>query len=54
MTQTIPNVTFVFREGDEEPETDPVEEAANHIPVVIPVVGAVLIFLLAFIAITMA
>jgi hypothetical protein len=39
---------------NKEPKTDPVEEAAKHIPVVIPVVGAVLIFLLAFIAITMS
>lgn len=35
-------------------DVDPVEEVVKHIPVVIPVVGAVLIFMLAFIAITMA
>jgi len=33
---------------------DPVEAIVKHIPVVIPVVGAVLIFLLAFIAVFMA
>ena len=39
----------------DSPESqDPVEAVVKHIPVVIPVVGAVLIFLLAFIAITMA
>ena len=35
-------------------EVDPVESIASVIPVVLPVVGAVLIFLLAFIAVTMA
>lgn len=33
---------------------DPVEAVTKHIPVVIPVAGAILIFLLAFIAVTMA
>ena len=33
---------------------DPVEGVVKHIPIVIPVAGAVLIFLLAFIAIFMA
>ncbi len=33
---------------------DPVEEVVKYIHIVIPVVGAVLIFMLAFIAITMA
>jgi len=33
---------------------DPVEDAAKHIHVVIPIVGAVLSFMLAFIAITLA
>ena len=37
-----------------EPEKDPVEEVAKNIHVVIPVVGAVLSFMLAFIAINMA
>lgn len=36
-----------------EPE-DPVEEVVKHIHIVLPIVGAVLIFMLAFIAITMA
>ena len=35
-------------------EVDPVESIVPAIPVVLPVVGAVLIFLLAFIAVTMA
>ena len=35
-------------------EKDPVEEVVKHIHIVLPVVGAVLIFMLAFIAITMA
>jgi hypothetical protein len=32
---------------------DPVEAVVKHIPVVIPVVGALLIFMLAFIAVFM-
>lgn len=35
-------------------DKDPVEEIIDVVPVVIPIVGAVLIFLMAFIAITMA
>ena len=38
---------------NKEPE-DPVETVVKHIHVVIPIVGAVLAFMLAFIAITMA
>ena len=38
----------------EHSSEDPVEAVVKHIPVVIPVVGALLIFLLAFIAVTMA
>ncbi len=34
--------------------TDPVESVVDVIPVVLPVVGAIMIFLLAFIAVTMA
>ena len=33
---------------------DPVENVVKHIPVIIPAAGAVLIFLLAFIAVFMA
>jgi hypothetical protein len=33
---------------------DPVESVVKHIPIVLPIVGAVLMFMLAFIAITMA
>lgn len=36
------------------PETDPVEAVVAVIPLVLPLVGAVLIFLLAFIAVSMA
>ena len=39
---------------DSQESQDPVEAVVKHIPVVIPVVGAVLIFLLAFIAVFMA
>ena len=39
---------------NKESESDPVEDVAKHIHIVIPVVGAVLSFMLAFIAITMA
>ena len=40
-----------------EPETDPVDPVdpvVKHIHIVLPIVGAVLIFMLAFIAVTMA
>ena len=33
---------------------DPVEEVTKHIPVVVPLAGAIMIFLLAFIAVKMA
>ena len=33
---------------------DPVEDVTKHIPVVIPLAGAILMFLLAFIAVKMA
>lgn len=39
---------------DATTEQDPVEAITKHIPVVLPVVGGVLIFLLAFIAVFMA
>lgn len=39
---------------NEHTSDDPVEAVVKHIPVVIPVVGALLIFLLAFIAVFMA
>jgi len=41
-------------QDDKEPKKDPVEDVAKHIHVVIPAVGAVLSFMLVFIAITMA
>jgi hypothetical protein len=40
--------------NDSHTSDDPVENVVKHIPVVIPAAGAVLIFLLAFIAIFMA
>ena len=40
--------------NDSHESQDPVEAVVKHIPVVIPVVGAVLIFLLPFIAVFMA
>ena len=40
--------------NDTHEAVDPVEAVVKHIPVVIPVVGALLIFLLAFIAVFMA
>lgn len=36
------------------PKIDPVEEIVHVMPLVLPVVGAVLMFLLAFIAVSMA
>jgi hypothetical protein len=39
---------------NKEPERDPVEAVVKHIHIVLPIVGAVLMFMLAFIAITMA
>jgi hypothetical protein len=39
---------------DEPIYRDPVEEVTKHIPVVIPLAGAIMIFLLAFIAVKMA
>jgi len=38
----------------EQHPVDPAEAVVKHIPVVIPVVGALLIFLLAFIAVFLA
>ena len=43
------------KQENQEPETEQwLEDVTKHAPVVIPVFGAVLIFMLAFIAITMA
>lgn len=39
---------------DAPAEKDPVEAIVKHIPLVLPLVGAVLMFLLAFIAVFMA
>jgi hypothetical protein len=40
--------------NDTHTSDDPVENVVKHIPVIIPAAGAVLIFLLAFIAVFMA
>jgi hypothetical protein len=40
--------------NDPHTSDDPVENVVKHIPVIIPAAGAVLIFLLAFIAVFMA
>ncbi len=40
--------------SDDKHTVDPVEEVVPLMPVVLPIVGAVLMFLLAFIAISMA
>lgn len=39
---------------EENKTTDPVEELVQYIHIVLPIVGAVLIFMLAWIAITVA
>lgn len=39
---------------DHGAEHDPVEAVVKHIPIVLPVLGGVLIFLLAFIAVFLA
>jgi hypothetical protein len=43
-----------MNKDNQEPEQDPVEAVVKHIHIVLPIVGAVLMFMLAFIAITMA
>ena len=43
-----------MNQDDKEPEKDPVEAVVKHTHIVLPIVGAILIFMLAFIAITMA
>ena len=51
-SETVWNGTM--SQDNQEPEKDPVEDVVKHIHYVIPLVGAVLAFMLAFIAITMA
>jgi len=43
-----------MNQDDKELEKDPVEDVVTHIHIVLPIVGAILIFMLALIAITMA
>ena len=43
-----------MNQDDKESEVDPVEAVVEHIHIVIPIVDAVLSFMLVFIAITMA
>jgi hypothetical protein len=38
----------------ETTSSDPVEDVVGYMPVVLPLVGAVMMFLIAFIAVTMA
>ncbi|WP_168226790.1 hypothetical protein [Rhodoferax sediminis] len=49
---TIPNTPASHEPAT--PEQDPIEGIVPMIPLVIPLVGGVLIFLLAFIAVSMA
>jgi hypothetical protein len=44
---------FVMSAPNEQAHQDPVESVVKHIPIVIPVVGGVMIFLMAFIAVFM-
>lgn len=43
-----------MNQHNQEPEQDPVEAVVKHMHIVLPIVGAVLMFLMIFIAITMA
>jgi len=43
-----------MNQENNQPESDPVEDVTKYAHIVIPIVGAVLMFMLAFIAITMA
>ncbi|MEO9102724.1 MAG: hypothetical protein ABI212_08475 [Burkholderiaceae bacterium] len=57
---TVPNaadktaVSGAGHDADYPAEEDPIERITRSIPILIPVAGAVLIFLLAFIAVFMA
>lgn len=50
MSNPVPSQTH----GDEAVAHDPVENIIHSIPIVLPLAGGVLIFLLAFIAVYMA
>ena len=43
-----------MNQENKEPEKDSVEAVVKHMHIVLPIVGAVLMFMLAFIAVTMA
>lgn len=43
-----------MNQDDKEPEEDPVEAVVKYMHIVLPIVGAVLIFMLAAIAVVMA
>ena len=43
-----------MNQENKEPEKDPVEAVVKHMHIVLPIVAAVLMFMLAFIAVTMA
>lgn len=43
-----------MNQQNQEPEQDPVEAVVKHMHIVLPIVGAVLIFMLAAIAVVLA
>ena len=43
-----------MNQENKESEKDPVDDVVKNIHIVLPIVGAVLMFMLAFIAVTMA
>jgi hypothetical protein len=55
MKQTTPGVTMSnHTPSTKDQASDPVEDVVSSMPIVLPLVGAVLMFLLAFIAVKMA
>ena len=53
-TRILASRYLMSAHNDSHTSDDPVENIVKHIPVVIPAAGALLIFLLAFIAVFMA
>jgi len=43
-----------MNQENKESEKDPMDDVVKHMHIVLPIVGAVLMFMLAFIAVTMA
>jgi len=55
LKQTTPGVTMSnHTPSTKDQASDPVEDVVSSMPIVLPLVGAVLMFLLAFIAVKMA